>query len=117
MFELKPTNKWIVIDPLKEDEKVGSLGLIIAPGNALQKQHKMARVVAKDDCDEARAFNVGDMVLYDVIGSVETRIGNTVFTVVKASNVMSVVKEKVVQKYVQIPDGDLFAKAVVETHG
>ena len=85
MFELKPMNKWVVIDPLKEDEKVGELGLIIAPGNALAKQHRMARVIAKDDCDESKGFWVGDMVLYDVIGSVETRIGNKIFTVVKAA--------------------------------
>jgi co-chaperonin GroES (HSP10) len=96
MFELKPANKWVVIDPVKEDERVGKEGLIIAPGNALQKQHKMARIVAKDDCDEAKNFKVGDMVFYDVIGSVEGRVGNQGFTMVRALNIMAVVAEKTV---------------------
>lgn len=108
MFELNPTNKWVVIDPLKEDEKVGSLGIIIAPSNALQKQHKLARVVAKDDCEEAKKFEVGDLVFYDVIGSVEGRVGNKGFTIVKALNIMAVVKYKT-------EDG--LARAIVETHG
>lgn len=94
MFELTPTNKYIVIDPLKEDEKVGKEGLIIAPGNALQKQHRMARVLAKDCCDEAKAFEVGDIVFYDHIGAVEARVGNRVYTVVKALNVLAVVSKK-----------------------
>lgn len=90
MFTLKPTNKWIVIDPIKEDEKIGS-GLLIAPDNRREKQHRMARIVAKDECDEAKLFQVGDLVFYDVIGSVEGRVGNKGFTMVKAINVMSVV--------------------------
>jgi co-chaperonin GroES (HSP10) len=94
MFELKPANKWVVIDPVKEDERVGKEGLIIAPGNALQKQHKMARVIAKDDSDEAKHFKVGDLVFYDVIGSVEGRVGNQGFTMVRALNIMAVVCEK-----------------------
>lgn len=93
-FELKPTNKWVVIDPLKEDERVGEAGIIIAPSNALQKQHRMARVIAKDDCEEAKKFDTGDLVIYDVIGSVETRIGNQMFTLVSARNIMTVVTEK-----------------------
>lgn len=119
MFELKPTNKWVIIDPVKEDERVGKEGIIIAPGNALQKQHRLAKIVAKDDCEEAKKFEVGDLVLYDVIGSVDVRIGNQMFTTVKALNVMSVVKEKVVHKYVQVPDPkpDPLAQAIVETHG
>lgn len=94
MFEIKPLNKWVVIDPLKEDEKVGKEGLIIAPGNALQKQHRMARVVAKDNSKEAEDFEVGDVVFYDRIGEVEIRVGNQMFTTVKALNIMGTVTKK-----------------------
>lgn len=92
MFELKPMNKYIVIDPLKEDERVGKEGLIIAPSNALEKQHRMARVVAKDEtCDETKNINVGDIVFYDHIGAVQGRVGNKGFTIVKVLNVLAVV--------------------------
>lgn len=94
MFELEPRNKYIVIDPLREDERVGSEGLIIAPGNALAKQHRMARIVAKDDCVEAKDLNVGDLIFYDHIGAVEGRVGNQGFTIVRVLNVLAVVKRK-----------------------
>jgi co-chaperonin GroES (HSP10) len=109
MFELKPTNKWVVIDPVKEDERVGKEGIIIAPSNALAKQHRLARIVAKDDCDEAKSFSVGDLVFYDVIGAVEGRVGNQGFTMVSARNIMAVVRRK--------EQTEQFAKAIVETHG
>jgi co-chaperonin GroES (HSP10) len=94
MFELRPTNKWVVIDPVKEDERVGKEGIIIAPSNALAKQHRLAQIVAKDDCDEARSFSVGDLVFYDVIGAVEGRVGNQSFTMVSARNIMAVIRQK-----------------------
>ena len=94
MFELRPTNKWVVIEPVKEDERIGKEGILVAPGNALQKQHRMARIVAKDDCDEARSFSVGDLVFYDVIGAVEGRVGNQGFTMVSARNIMAVVSRE-----------------------
>lgn len=95
MFDLKPTNKWVVIDPVKEDERVGKEGLIIAPGNALQKQHKMARIVALEEgSDEAKSFRIGDLVFYDVIGSVEGRVGNQGFTMIKAASILARVNAK-----------------------
>lgn len=104
MFELKPQNKHLVISPLKESERVGSEGLIIAPGNALEKQHRMARIVEKDDCPEAARLNVGDLVFYDHIGAVEGRVGNQGFTIIKAIAVLAVVKEVVVKHYTPVPD-------------
>lgn len=94
MFDLVPLNKHIVLDPIKDDEKVGKEGIIIAPGNALEKQYRLARIVAKHDCDEARHLTVGDTVLYDAIGAVTHRIGKQSFTTVKALNVLGIVRER-----------------------
>lgn len=94
MFELKPTNKWIIISPIAEDERIGESGLLVAPGNARERQHRLARVVAKDDCDEAKQISVGDLVFYDRIGEVEGRVGNQGFVAVKAVNVLTVIKDK-----------------------
>lgn len=86
-----PRNKYIIIEPLKEDEKIGS---IYVPGNALEKQHRLAKVVAKDDCAESASIDVGDLVFYDHIGAVTGRVGNKVFTAVKAINVVCIIKEQ-----------------------
>jgi co-chaperonin GroES (HSP10) len=93
-FELKPMNKYLVIDPLKEDERVGREGILVAPGNRLDKQHRMARIVAKDECDEAKHLSVGDMVFYDHIGAVEGRVGMQGFTIIKAIAVLALVEQK-----------------------
>lgn len=93
MFYLVPMNKYLVIEPVEADERVGKEGIIIAPGNALEKQFRLARIAAKDDCDEAKGLNVGDMVLYDHIGAVTHRVGKQGFTTVKVLNVLAVVEE------------------------
>lgn len=108
MFVLEPQNKWLVIAPLAEDEKVGTAGIIIAPGNARERQHRLARIVAKDDCEEAKNMVVGDLVFYDRIGEVEGRVGNQGFSVVSAKNVLIVIKDKI--------ETDPLAQAIVETH-
>lgn len=93
MVELKPMNKYIVVKAMKEDEKVGS-GLLYAPGNALERQHKMGVVTAIAPCEEAGDLKVGDMILYDSIGSVEHRVGNQMFTTVRVLNVLAIVQNK-----------------------
>ncbi len=107
MVELKPMNKNIVIQALKQDERIGS-GILIAPGNALERQHKTGRVLAIAPCEEAGDLKVGDLVLYDSIGAVDHRVGNQGFTTVRVLNVIAVIKEA--------PDETL-NKAIVETHG
>jgi co-chaperonin GroES (HSP10) len=114
MVELKPMNKHIVIQAIKQDEKVGG-GLLYAPSNALEKQHKTGKVLAIASCDEAADLKVGDLVLYDSIGSVDHRVGNQMFTTVKVMNVLAVIKDVVVQKFVEVPDP--FEAAIVKDHG
>lgn len=102
-FDVVPVNKHVVLEPLKEDERVGKEGIIIAPGNALQKQHRLAKVVAIDtECPEAKCVAVGDLVFYDHIGAVEGRVGNQGFTIVKILNIMSVMKQKPAQRFDEI---------------
>lgn len=91
-FELVPMNKYVVIKPRAEDEKVGREGLIYRPASALEKQHRMGEVIAFDECDEARKLHVGATVIYDAIGSVEHRVGNDMLTTVKVLNVIAVVR-------------------------
>lgn len=108
MFEIKPRNKYLVIEMVKEDEKVGS-GILFAPGNALEKQHKVGRVVAVAECEEAEKIHPGDTILYDAIGAVTHRIGNQSFTTVKVLNVLGVIVKK--------EEADGLTKAIVEGHG
>lgn len=108
MVELIPMNKHIVIKPIAADEKVGG-GLLYAPSNALERQHKTGKVLAIAKCDEAGDLQVGDLVLYDSIGSVDHRVGNQMFTTVKVLNVIAVIRDKV--------EADQLTKAIVENHG
>ena len=94
MFELKPMNKHIIIDPIAEDEKIAG-GLLYRPGSALGQQHRMATVVAVSKCEELGDIRVGDRVLYDTIGSISHRVGNQSFTSVKVLNVIAIVSEKI----------------------
>lgn len=110
MFELKPTNKWIIISPLTEDEKIPGSSFLIAPGNARERQHRLARIIAKDDCDETKAMSIGDLVFYDRIGEVEGRVGNQGFVTVKAVNVLTVIRDKQTGP-------DLLDQVIMETHG
>jgi co-chaperonin GroES (HSP10) len=93
MVELRPMNKYLVIDPIAEDEKIAG-GLLYRPGNALEKQFRMAKVLAKDECEEARGISVGATILYDAIGSVSHRVGNQSFTTVRVLNVLAVVEQR-----------------------
>lgn len=94
-YELVPMNKYVVIKPQAEDEKVG---LLYRPASALEKQHKTGTIIAFDECDEAKKLRVGAQVIYDSIGSVEHRVGNEMFTTVKVLNIIAVVRP------VQFPD-------------
>jgi len=107
MVELKPMNKHIVIQAIKQDEKVGG-GLLYAPSNALERQHKTGKVLAIAPCEEAGDLKVGDLVLYDSIGAVDHRVGNQGFTTVRVLNVIAVIKEAA---------DETLNKAIVETHG
>jgi co-chaperonin GroES (HSP10) len=93
MFELRPMNKHIIIDPIAEDEKIAG-GLLYRPGSALGQQHRMATVVAVSKCEELGDIRVGDRVLYDTIGSISHRVGNQSFTSVKVLNVIAIVSDK-----------------------
>jgi co-chaperonin GroES (HSP10) len=109
MVELKPMNKNVVIQAIKTDEKVGG-GLLYAPANALERQHKTGKIIAFAPCEETRELKTGDVVLYDSIGSVDHRVGNQMFTTVKALNIIAVVRD------VSAEETEL-NKAIVETHG
>jgi co-chaperonin GroES (HSP10) len=91
MYELVPLNKYVVIKPQQEDEKVGS-GILYRPGSALEKQHRMGQIVSFDECDESKKLTVGATVIYDSIGAVEHRVGNQMFTTVRVLNIIALVK-------------------------
>lgn len=108
MIELKPMNKNIVLATIKESEKVGG-GLLYAPDSALQKQHRTGKVIAIAPCEEAGDLKVGDIVLYDTIGSVDHRVGNQGFTTVRVLNVIAIVKD--------VAEKQTLEASIVKDHG
>lgn len=121
MFTMKPMNKHVVIKPIDEANKVGSLFI---PGSS-SNQYRLGLIEALADCDEAKGLNVGDTVLYDTIGCVAHRVGNQTITTMKVMNIVGVISETVAVidpstmeiKRVDvnaIPDG---VKVAMEAHG
>ena len=89
MLKLEPKNKYAWIRTIDEDQKVGTL---YVPGN-VSNSYRLAEVLALDsDCPEAKGISVGDRVLYDTIGSVAHRIGNSTYTTVRVLNILAVVR-------------------------
>jgi len=89
-MKLVPTNKYVWLRTLSEDQKIGNL---YVPGN-VTNSYKLAEVLGIDsDCAESKGINVGDKVLYDSIGCVSHRIGNSTYETVKIANIIAVVEK------------------------
>ena len=88
-MQIVPKNKWIVIQPKEDAGKIGSIILV----GAANGSYKTATVVAVPypSIDEAN-YAAGDTVVYDSLGTVEFRSGGETFYMIKAVNVMGVLK-------------------------
>ena len=88
MFELKPMNKYVWVEPITAENKVGSL-YVVSHSNSYQ----LGKIRAAADCDETKGLFPGCTVLYDSLGAVTHRVGNQSITTVKALNIVGVVSE------------------------
>lgn len=91
MYEVKPLNKYAVIKNVPDTGKIGSFFI---PHNTTSS-YRLAELVSVADCDEAKSLSPGMMVLYDVLGAVDHRVGSQTFTTVKILNIVMIVTEKV----------------------
>lgn len=91
MVDLYPMNKNIVVKNIDEENKTET-GIIMSVRN--DKQYRTAIVVSVADCDETKNLKPNDVVLYDTIGAVDHRIGNQMFTTVRALNVVALVVKR-----------------------
>lgn len=89
MFKLEPMNKYVWIDPITQENKVGSLFVV----SHSQNSYQLGKIRAVSDCDETKGIFPGATVLYDSLGAVGHRIGNQTITTVKAVNILGVVSE------------------------
>lgn len=90
-LKLLPKNKYAWIRVIDEDQKVAG-GLLYAPGN-VDKQYRLAEVLGIDsDCQESKGVSVGDKILYDALGAVSHRMGNSTYTTVKVVNILAVIE-------------------------
>lgn len=93
MFELKPRNKYAWIKTIDEANKVG---ILFTPASTTN-QYRLVKILALDEtCREAEGFEVGQVVLCDMIGVVNHRIGqNQALETCLIRNFLGVVEEKV----------------------
>jgi co-chaperonin GroES (HSP10) len=89
MFELKPMNKYVWLDPITAENKVGSLYVV----SHSQNSYQLGKVRAVADCDEAKGITIGSTVLYDTLGAVNHRVGTQSITTVKVMNIVGVVAD------------------------
>jgi co-chaperonin GroES (HSP10) len=89
MYELKPMNKHVWLEPITQENKVGTLYIVSHSQNSFQ----LGRIKAFADCDETKGLNVDDVVLYDSLGSYNHRVGNQSLTTVKALNIVAIVRD------------------------
>lgn len=88
MNNFKPVNGWLIIEPLSNEEKAGSLYL---PEN-IKAAYKLAKVLAVSVLSEKTSINVGDIVLYDSLGATPVRINDKTVTILKSVEVVTVVE-------------------------
>lgn len=89
MFELKPMNKYVWIDPITAENKVGSLFIV----SHSQNSYQLGKIRAVSECDETKGLVPGSVVLYDSLGAQSHRLGNQSVTTVKAVNIVGIVSE------------------------
>lgn len=87
MYEIEPLNRYVWIEPITQENKVGSLFIV----SHSQNSYQLGRVKAFADCDDCRGLTVGCVVLYDSLGQVTHRLGNESLTTVKAVNILGVI--------------------------
>ena len=87
MFELKPMNKYVWIDPITAENKVGEIFIV----SHSQNSYQLGKIRAVAECDETKGLVPGSVVLYDSLGAMSHRVGNQSMTTVKAMNIVGIV--------------------------
>ncbi len=89
MFALQPMNKYVWLEPITAENKVGSLYVV----SHSQNSYQLGKVRDFAVCDETSGLSRGATVLYDALGAVAHRVGNQTITTVKALNILGIVIE------------------------
>lgn len=84
-----PFNKWIVMKPIDETDKVGMLYL---PGN-IANQYRRAIIVALPKISEVEYLAVGTVVFYDTLGEVRIGRGKDETILVSYLNVLGTISQ------------------------
>lgn len=82
-------NKYVWIEPITAENKVGSLFVV----NHSQNSYQLGVIMAVADCAETEGLRTGSTVLYDTLGSVVHRVGKQSITTVKAANILGVIED------------------------
>ena len=86
-MKFQPFNKWIVMKPVEESDKIG---LLYLPGN-LASQYKRAEIVSLPDMKEVAGLAVGTTVFYDTVGEVRVGRGKDETILVSYLNVLGTI--------------------------
>ena len=90
MTKVEPVNSWITLEPIQAEDKVGSL--VVVTKDEGYKRGKVTALPYELD-SKVKYIRVGNVVVYDVHGSVTVRIGDGNVTLVKANEILCVLRE------------------------
>lgn len=110
MYEIEPMNRYVWIEPITQENKVGTLFIV----SHSQNSYQLGRVKAFAECDECKGLTVGCIVLYDSLGQVSHRLGNQSLTTVKAANILGVVIETDPSEETRLPPAGVMRAAGVD---
>ncbi len=84
-MKIVPRGAWLVIEQI-DATQVG--GLFVPDGDKAQYKQGIVLAVPVDPTDEAKGISVGDRVVYDIVGSINFRLANDKFVMLKAREIL-----------------------------
>ena len=89
-MRLRPVRQWLTVEPYDAPEKMGAL---YVPGN-VNAQYRRGKIVdvPTKPTEETEGYQVGDIVVYDNIGTIQFRIGNKTFHALKGREIIGVLE-------------------------
>lgn len=89
-MNIDPVNSWVAVDPLEKSDKVGSL--IVVQKNDSYRRGKVTALPYELD-PKVQHLRIGNVIIYDSLGSIEIGLGETKITLVKTVEIVAVVRE------------------------
>lgn len=87
---IDPVNTWVLVEPVETTDKVG--GLFVVQKNESYRRGKILALPYELD-PKVQHLRTGNVIIYDSLGSIEVGLGDSKATLVKAVEIVAVVRD------------------------